>query len=254
MKLSFFRTLLILVVITGIGSCKKDPEPVVPSQETTGSVTLHFQNRVGDSVLVLDTKYYVNANDDTFNISRFDYYISNIKLIKEDLTVFAESESYHLLKANTPGSLDIVLSNVPLGTYTGLQFMIGVDSTRNVSGAQTGALDPSNGMFWTWSSGYIMAKMEGTTNSGNDLEFHIGGFKGINSVLKTVTPSFNSAIATVSASGSPQIYLNADVAEWFTTPVNIDFSNTHSISTSGANAKIISDNYADMFSVETIQN
>jgi hypothetical protein len=61
-----------------------------------------------------------------------------------------------------------------------MEFMIGVDSARNNSGAQTGALDPTNGMFWSWSTGYIMAKFEGTSAqspaAANALKFHIGGF------------------------------------------------------------------------------
>ena len=52
---------------------------------------------------------------------------------------------------------------MPAGNYNSLSFLLGVDSMHNVSGAQTGALDPANDMFWTWNSGYVMAKMEGAS-------------------------------------------------------------------------------------------
>jgi hypothetical protein len=67
---------------------------------------------------------------------------------------------------------------------------LGVDSIRNVSGIQTGALDPLKGMFWTWNSGYVMAKLEGSSESsnsaGNRFTYHIGGFRPGMNVLKTI--------------------------------------------------------------------
>ena len=50
---------------------------------------------------------------------------------------------------------------------------------------RTGVLDPSGAgadMYWTWNSGYIFFKMEGTspaaTGMGNSFMYHIGGFGG----------------------------------------------------------------------------
>jgi hypothetical protein len=147
---------------------------------------------------------------------------------------------------------------VPFGNYKAIEFMIGVDSTRNVSGAQTGALDVSNGMFWDWNSGYIMAKFEGTSPqssaSGNNLKFHIGGFSGVNNSLKTVSPSFNGDTAKVSSTITPGIHLSNNLLEWFQSPTVIDFSTTNVIMMPGAQAKTIADNYADMFTVEHIHN
>lgn len=255
-----FSILSLLSLITVISSCKKDPDetPTPTPAATTGSIALHFENMVGDSALVLNTSTYVNANLDTFNVSKFNYYISNIKLTRSDLSVYTETESYHLLEADNAASLEFVLNNVPIGDYTSIQFTIGVDSARNVSGAQTGALDPANGMFWSWNSGYIMAKFEGTspqsTAMGGMLMYHVGGFSGTNSVLKTVSPSFNSDVASVSATVTPEIHLKADLLEWFTTPSNISFATLGAIHMPGANAKSVADNYANMFSVEHIHN
>lgn len=254
-----FSILFLLSLITVISSCKKDPVEETPTPvATTGSVALHFENMVGDSALVLNTSTYVNANLDTFNVTKFNYYISNIKLTRSDLSVYTETESYHLLEAEDTTSLAFVLNNVPVGDYIGIQFTIGVDSIRNVSGAQTGALDPANGMFWSWSSGYIMTKFEGTSPQSTAMDgmlmYHVGGFAGVNSTLKTVSPSFNSEVASVSTTVTPEIHLKADLLEWFTTPTNISFSTLSTIHMPGANAKTVADNYADMFSVEHIHN
>lgn len=241
-------------------SCKKDdsePDHTHEPSPTTeyGALTLKFENKVGAETLVLNSNKYNNGTD-TFQVTTFNYYISNIKLTGTDNSVYSETESYHLVKANESGSLQFTLPNVPAKSYSSITFMIGVDSTRNVSGAQTGALDPTNGHFWSWNSGYIMAKFEGTSPQsgavGKMLMFHVGGFTGVNSTLKTVTlPLITNA--TVSSSKTPQVLLKADLAEWFA-PNAVSFSSMHTIHMPGANAKKIADNYANMFSVIQVTN
>lgn len=254
---NFVSALLLLMMITFVVvSCKKDPTDTTPTDPSTtfGSLKLKFKNMAGDSLLVLNSAQYTNAANDTFMVSKFDYYISNIKLIKTDQSSFSETESYHLLKASAGSSLEFTIENVPAGTYSGIEFMIGVDSARNVSGAQTGALDPANGMFWSWNTGYIMAKFEGTTTNNVSVQFHIGGFTGSNNVLKKVNPSFGNQTVTVASSTTPAIIVEADVLEWFTTPTTINLDSLHDVTMPNNNAKMIADNYADMFTIVSISN
>lgn len=257
-------TVLFAIALSlAITSCKKDSaspdehdhDNGTTLTESTGSMTLKFENKFGGSNLVLDNVKYTN-NSDTFYVNTFNYYISNIRLTATDNTVYTETGSYHLIKANEAGSLQFNLSKVPAKNYSSITFMIGVDSTRNVSGSQTGALDPSLGHFWSWNSGYIMAKFEGTspqsTATGNMLMFHIGGFSGITSVLKTVSLPF-TANANVSTSATPQVTVKADLAEWFA-PNAVSFSTLNTIHMPGANAKKIADNYQNMFTVTEVTN
>ena len=234
--------------------CKKDdpdPDPVF------GNVTFKFDNMVGTEDLSIGSGNYTNAHGDAFTVTLFNYYISNVKLKRPDGTFFTESNSYHLIKETDAASTTFKLSEVPEGEYTEVQFMLGVDSTRNVSGAQTGALDPANGMFWSWNSGYIMAKVEGTspqsTQTTNDLVFHVGGFSGANSVLKTITLPLSTR-AKVTADIDPTITLKADVLAWFAAPNVIDFSVTNLIHMPGTGAKTMADNYANMFTVKSVTN
>jgi hypothetical protein len=67
------------------------------------------------------------------------------------------ANKYFLVDFSDTTTTTLKLTILPY-LYNRLSFVIGVDSARNVSGAQTGALDPANGMFWTWNTGYIMAK------------------------------------------------------------------------------------------------
>jgi len=258
--IKFFAAVMMILAFTG---CNKDkastpepqPLPVLPS---TGSLTLFFEGIVGTSPLVFTTQTYTNQAGNTYNITMAKYYISNIKLTKTDNSVYTVANSYHLVDlADSLKSL-VKLSGVPYGNYKAIEFMIGVDSTRNVSGAQTGALDPSLGMFWTWSSGYIMVKIEGTspqsTASSNKIAFHIGGFSGINNVLKTVSPSFGTETANVSSTVTPVVHLTSNLEECFASPTVVNFSMLNTVMMPGTNARNIANNYVDMFSVEHIHN
>jgi hypothetical protein len=96
-----------------------------------------------------------------------------------------------------------------------------------------------------------MLKFEGLSpkskSAGNELAFHIGGFSGTNSVLKTITINFPNAI-TVNGDVN-HVHLNADVLKLFGTTNNIDFSTISSVTMPGMMAKKISDNYQNMFSI-----
>jgi hypothetical protein len=58
-------------------------------------------------------------------------------------------------------------------------------------------------MFWSWNTGYIMLKAEGLSpnSTSGSYAFHLGGFQGPNSVLKTKNFVL-STIANSSVTGS----------------------------------------------------
>ena len=242
-----YLTFIFLLLSFVTTSCKKDPEI------TFGQVNLEFDHVVGSEPLALDPQQYTNANGDQFRITTFRYYISNIVLTRADGTQYKQPESYYLISEDKPASKLISIPNVPAGEYTGVTFTVGVDSTRNVSGAQTGALDPAEGMFWSWNTGYIFMKLEGYSpqSEKGGLTFHIGGFKAPYNTIRTVSPSLNGKQLFVAAGRSPQVHLKVDVLEMFQTSNPIKFSEL--ISTmDGAGSVTIADNYRDMFRVEYI--
>lgn len=263
---NIFKLTAIAVLAITLSNCKKDtvnapePEPVAPAPVTTGSLKIEFEAMVGDSDLVFNTETYTNQAGNTFNVSMYKYYISNIKVTKMDNSVWTESNSYHLIDHSNLASTLITLANVPFANYKAIEFMIGVDSARNEAGAsgQTGDLDVANGaMYWSWNTGYIMSKFEGTT-SGQNIKYHIGGWKGSYNSLKIVSPSFNSDTAKVTASITPIIHISNNLLEWFETPTIVDFNTFNAgnkvIMSASASSKTIADNYADMFTVEHIHN
>ena len=249
--------LLVAVGIMTIASCRKKPDPVTNTPAVDGSLKMEFSNVVGENGLVLNTQSYVNAAGDTFYVSAYRYYISNIILNRTNGQSYAEPNSYHLLDQEDLASRKIRLENVPGGEYSSVTFTIGVDSTKNVNGANTGAIDPGNGMHWTWNTGYIMAKLEGIANTSaaprKAFTFHIGGYSGPYNALKTITLPFPEK-AVVSASNIPNVHVFSNVLEWFKTPTTISFRDMNEIMSIGPESRKIADNYADMFVVDHVDN
>src|SRR3954471_17985303 len=115
-----------------------------------GSTELSFKLMANGKTVEDSTDYY-NFAGDTFSISMFNYYVSNIVMTRSDGQKFVEKESYHLIK-HFDSITTLKIKDVPPAKYTRIDFLLGVDSTRNVSGIQSGALDRVNNMFWDWKS------------------------------------------------------------------------------------------------------
>jgi len=222
--------------------------------QPSGSVQFTFSHVCGDQPLQLNTTEYTNAAGEPFRVQLFKYYISNIRFRRADGSEFVQPESYYLVDEATTSSKTFTIPNVPEGSYTGINFIIGVDSTRNVSGAQTGALDPINGMFWTWNTGYIFVMLEGespvSTAEGNRLRYHIGGFRNPNNI-RTVSPSLNGSRIAVTGGSKAIVNFRVNVAQMFESPNPISFVQTPTLMFDPATA-LIADNYVDMFSVVSV--
>ncbi|RYU79602.1 MbnP family protein [Hymenobacter persicinus] len=260
MKLSAPLLSLALAAVALSGCDKKKADPAAPQ---TGSVSIALENVVGPNLLKLSTSPtvydYATASNEQFNVSHFHYFVSNIKLRRADGTEYAEPESYHLVEESAPDSKTFVLKDVPVGEYTGLSFLVGVDAARNTSGAQQGALAPSTDTFWNWTTGYIFVKMEGYSPQApgsHAMQFHIGGFADPNNALRTVAPALPAGTTVqVRQDYAPEVHLKADLLRMFTGPNPVSFATFASPHMPGANAVKVADNYAaGMFEVEYVQN
>lgn len=229
-----------------------------PPAYQKGNVSINFENVVnGIHVDVSGNTQYQNAMNETFTVTMFKYYISNVILhsANGDYNV---PESYYLINEEDINQRSAVLSDIPGGEYTGVSFTVGVDSTRNVSGAQTGALDPTNGMFWSWNTGYIFLKLEGKTPLMTDtvFQFHIGGFKESLSqnANRVINLSFGPDKLIVDGSREAEIHVMSDILEIFKTPEDITFNTVRFVMMPGNSAMTIANNYADMFVLDHLHN
>lgn len=240
-------------------ACVKRPVPetpgtiVVPETKPTASLEVTLDNRVGVEDLSLGNRWYITPNGDSIQVDIYAYYISNIVLNGPGGAEYIEPESYHLVDEARPATHKFTIKDVRPGTYTSITFMIGVDSARNVSGAQTGDLSPQYGMFWDWNTGYIMAKLEGVSPQSEieQVLYHMGGFTKEWGVLRTVTLTLPSPLV-IKENNTSHVHMENDVMEWFQNPVKVDLKTTHLL-TDKYEVKMMADNYADMFTVDHVE-
>jgi hypothetical protein len=135
-------------------------------------VRLHFFSDLtsGDSVQV---------GSESFHLTTCRFYIGKITFYNNDQSVWSEGNTYHLLDVSKVGGDTLTLALPNSLHYIHVSWVFGVDSVTSSSGAMGGDLDPMLGMYWTWQSGYIFTKIEGTfdTASGREeLQLHLGGY------------------------------------------------------------------------------
>ena len=261
MKLiSFIFIPLISVLLL---SCDDDD-----SLEGTGTVTIEFDNRIGEEQLELNTNY-VNASGETFSISKLNYYISNVILTTTggQQFVIPQDSSYFLVLEDEEASQEITLRNIPTGDYNRITFTIGVDSLRSTMdiSKRQGVLDPAqghDGMYWTWNSGYIFFKMEGTSPSApaeqeHKYYYHIGGYGGFDTPslnnIRDRTIDMGSATALVRSDKAPQIHIHVDVLELFQSPALVSIAQNPTVMFSDY-SRVISANYVNMFKYDHVHN
>lgn len=224
----------------------------------TGSISISFFNTVNGKY-ISDREEYTNPFNEKYSISKLTYYISNVAVLSNDNKTVTEKNSYRLIKGL--GEDFRIISKdfsfkVPAGTYQSISFLIGVDSSKNVSGAQTNALDPTHGMFWAWNTGYVMFKVEGTspqsTIADTRFEYHIGGFRGSNHVLRRVELPLSSL--QIKRGCHISISIEADINKLWQSTHDIKITEIPSCTTEGIMASKIADNFSNIFSIRSISN
>jgi hypothetical protein len=209
------------------------------TQEKKDSLLVRLHLNFRNESLELNKKY-ISDSKDTLQIDVFRFYISNIKLHYLDESSYSEDNSYHLIDIENPNSLQIPILKKSEKTITKVEFSIGVDSLASVSGAMSGDLDPTKGMYWAWQSGFINMKIEGTSSScktrKNRFQFHIGGYLKPNYAIRTIElKPINS-----------NLEINVDVAEMFK---YMNLKEINSIMIPGTKAMEVADQAAKMFNV-----
>ena len=130
--------------------------------------------------LILNDTLYTIDQKTHIRFETLKFYISNVKLIKNNSLVWIESNSFHLIDFEESDSNAICLNLPEELNFDGIQFNLGIDSLTNVAGVYGGDLDPTKGMYWTWQSGYINFKIQGTSNlcanPKQEFQLHLGGY------------------------------------------------------------------------------
>lgn len=232
----------------------------------TGDLNIEVKNMAGDQSLILGTGVYTNAAGHSFSVNTFKYYVSNIQLRKEDGSLFTypKDESYFLINELDASSKIIALKDIPAGEYKQLIFVLGVDSLKNYAPAaeHVGTLDPGEGMYWTWSSGHIFWKIEGSSpainNSGSDkFAYHIAGAGGIPSALtinnvKTITIDFGTEKLSVADGAKPELHIKTDVLKIFNGDLPFSIVEYPMVTDLSKESGTLAKNASNMFSFDKI--
>lgn len=259
MKKGVLQPLAILFILAISGCSKEYSLAGDPRISRDYNLRLDFRPVVDTVPLKIDSTYR-NFWKESYKISAFKFYISKVELINTDsnTTYSINNDQYFLVDASDSTTWQVKLKAVPF-RYNRISFLVGVDSIRNVSGAQTGALDPAKGMFWTWNSGYIMAKLEGTSPASkvanNKFEYHIGGFSGPTNVLRRPTLLFPFGdFSEILPTSTSVITIRANANAWFYNPHDLKIADKPAVNMPGLDAANISENYSKMFTVIDVTN
>lgn len=258
----------VLAATTVFTSCKKDD--VTPMYDPTKSadLSIEFDNVVGSADLQLNTGNYTNAVGESFKVTKLKYFVSNFTLTNINGAVYTvpQNDSYFLIDESDASTHEAELS-IPEGEYKTLSFVLGVDSLRNTMDVsqRTGPLDVSAAaaeMYWSWNSGYIFFRMDGTspaiTTMGGVFQYHVGGFGGYSSPspnnLKTFTIDLTGrGTPKVKTGKSTNVHLMVDVLKAFNGSTNFSLAASPMVH-SPAVGKNVAANYVNMIAHDHTEN
>ncbi len=169
---------------------------------------LHFDHIANEQKIEQD-KVVAFTEAKKYKIKKWKYYISHLELVQADDKLIAIPGVFLI---DAFGKDSIVLQ-LPSSNYIGVKFTLGIDSSIHMSGAQDGDLDPLNGMYWAWNTGYIHFKLEGETQIVNReaerFQYHIGGFAGQNDTKKKIIlPFFKKVLIDKTNHFLPEVSVN----------------------------------------------
>lgn len=235
---------------------KDDNSCTYTPAEASGSATIMLEHTWANSgsAFQLGTEYVHPTTNDALTFTKLKYYVSNVKLKKDDGTWWTQEDSYYLVDLDDPTSSMLMIDDIPEGNYVEVSYVLGVDSTSNVSGAQAGALSTTNGMFWSWNSGYIMVKAEGTCpqSSTGSFVYHLGGFSGTNSIVTNRSDAFGTESLVVSATSNGMLHFEVDPSELFANFGSV--TNGENIQMPGAMANTLATGYYSGFVFDHVHN
>jgi hypothetical protein len=138
--------------------------------------SIRFSMCISNQEIELGKTYSIEENE--IKIENLKFYISNISLYQKNKLVYKDTVFARLIDLENRESLNLKFDNIK--KFDRIVFNLGIDSLTNVSGALAGDLDPTKGMYWTWQSGYINFKLEGTDprckSRNHRFQYHLGGY------------------------------------------------------------------------------
>jgi hypothetical protein len=172
-----------LLWILAFSACQQDKEASLTD------LTLNFTADFAEDPLVMYGRTYAYPNNTDFRLQLFQFYISDVYLIKSDGTAGPKVLDVALVsfggvqsESEAAQGVSVVLKDVPVGQYSGIRLGLGVDPVLNKTQPGDYRVDhPLSTNYWLMSNSYVFSKIEGnadTDGSGNfnaEVTLHVGG-------------------------------------------------------------------------------
>jgi len=155
-------------------------------------IELHFVPNLKG--VVINEQPFCSSPSDSAEICLqvFRFYIHDVRFKSKGKSVTVNPSGHFLIDVEHSESTHLNFTLIDSVSVDELQFTIGVDSVLQQNGAHSGVLDPIEGMYWTWQSGYINWKLEAEIRlleQKDTITWHIGGYRNpLNTLQKISLP------------------------------------------------------------------
>ncbi len=148
----------------------------------TNNISLNINHKLGNADFTMNQAAKNNIDSD-FNVTRLEYYISEISLIHDGGNETKIPELWIL--ANASNKTIVELGEYNINSVEKIKLHIGVDAAHNhkdpASFQGSHPLAPkSPSMHWGWSAGYRFVAMEGNGGSNLNQLFELHGLGDVN--------------------------------------------------------------------------
>lgn len=201
-----------------------------------------FQPMVGKNILE-PGKMYSSERNRRFSVTTLKFFVSDFRIVLVNGTEIKSSDCW-LIDLEDKESLQRIVPISRNPAIRTVHFKVGVPVEANTAGALGGDLDPSSGMYWSWQSGYINFKIEGTSpvckTHDNEFSFHLGGYKPNEQTTRQIDLHY------LQPNTCGKVVLNIDVSKLLE---NIDLSNKSTVNIPGVEAVQMADLITKIFSL-----
>ncbi len=269
----FLSLILIAFTLITISSCSNNDDDEIKNTEP-GNLQLKFENgfnNLGD--IVLNQTIQTSSNGQKHQFSTLKYVISNISLIDENGNEFKynynnpDKGAFIINQADAKGG--IVYSNlteIPKGNYKKIKLGLGISPTAYLIGQDGQGIfwekAKQEGMAWSWSAGYIFAKLEGkygTSTADTKFMNHTGN---MGDTTANGTPDLYREIildlpttARVSKEITPSIHILADFNQYLSGQTTLTLTTENNMAMGSSPYLVsVSNNLIQMFKVDHVHN
>jgi hypothetical protein len=174
--MKFYFTILTLLIMPGLSSCKKDKTTLVQAR-----MKIHFVHKVEGEPFEKDQMIYTNAAGNVYEVTEVMYFISDLKLYHNNGAIVepATWDDIHYIDTKIPSTFTWNLpGDIPDGAYDSITFTFGISEEKNKIGLFTNP--PEVNMAWPdlLGGGFHYLMLNGWWLDQNDIRkaynFHLG--------------------------------------------------------------------------------